>query len=429
MVGRVGRWLNHPIDATILDLFRSGLGLVLALAAARQVAYGWVDRLYLQPHYHFAWVSWAVVPSPAVLYALFGLMGATGLVLAASPFVGRWGARLYRPAVLLHLLAFGYVELLDKALYLNHYVLVTLLLLVLAVLPAPGRGARRWSLWLLRAQFALVWFWAGFCKLNSDWMVRGEPLASWLGARTDLPMVGTLFELHETALLMSWGGAAYDLTITGWLLWGRTRRAAAVVATVFHVVIWTLFPIGIFPWLMLLGVLLFFDHPTAAHPPDHEPVAGPPLGTVGVVAWVASVVVVASIPARFVFLPGPVLWTEAGYRFAWRVMLTEKTGHVSYTAIERGTDRRWVLRPTDELEPWQHEQMRTQPDMIAQYGRHLAEELAAQGHDVAIYADAWASLNGRKAQRLLRPDVDLTQPDAALWAQEWVVELEEPLRW
>ena len=424
MVGRVGRWLNHPIDATILDLFRSGLGLVLALAAARQVAYVWVDRLYLQPHYHFAWVSWAVVPSPAVLYALFGLMGATGLVLAASPFVGRWGARLYRPAVLLHLLAFGYVELLDKALYLNHYVLVTLLLVVLAVLPAPGQGMRRWGLWMLRAQFALVWFWAGFCKLNPDWLLRGEPLGSWLGARADLPVVGPLLALPATALLWSWGGALYDLSITGWLLWPRTRWAAAAVATAFHVVIWMLFPIGIFPWLMLLGVGLFF-----AGGPGPAPDPSPRLGRAGLTGWACALVVVGLVPARFAFLPGPVLWTEAGYRFAWRVMLTEKTGHVTYTAVDRHTGERWVLRPTAELEPWQHEQMRTQPDMIAQYGRHLADRLARQGHDVAIYADAWASMNGRRAQRLLRDDVDLTQPDAALWAQDWVVPLEDPLPW
>jgi hypothetical protein len=45
------------------------------------------------------------------------------------------------------------------------------------------------------------------------------------------------------------------------------------------------------------------------------------------------------------------------------------------------------------------------------------------GAEVAVYADAWASLNGRPAQRLLRPDVDLTQPEATLWAQGWVLPL------
>jgi hypothetical protein len=115
-------------------------------------------------------------------------------------------------------------------------------------------------------------------------------------------------------------------------------------------------------------------------------------------------------PGRFVALQGPVNWTEQGFFFAWRVMLIEKTGHVSYRLVERSTGREWRARPTDRLTEWQHEQMRTQPDHIVWYARHLADEWSDRGHDVAVYANSWAALNGRRSQRLVRPDLDLTQP-------------------
>ena len=72
---------------------------------------------------------------------------------------------------------------------------------------------------------------------------------------------------------MSWTGAIFDLTIIGWLMWRRTRMWAFLVAGVFHLLTWLLFPqIGVFPWLMLGGALIFF-------PPDWPK---------GLVVWVRT---------------------------------------------------------------------------------------------------------------------------------------------
>ena len=61
------------------------------------------------------------------------------------------------------------------------------------------------------------------------------------------------------AYAMSWAGAFFDLTIIGWLLWRRTRLWAFLAAAVFHLLTWLLFPqIGVFPWLMMGGALIFF---------------------------------------------------------------------------------------------------------------------------------------------------------------------------
>jgi len=63
--------LGESVDGASLHAFRIGLGLLWTFAAVRFVAYGWVEELYLAPSYHFAWVSWAVVPPATVLYGLF----------------------------------------------------------------------------------------------------------------------------------------------------------------------------------------------------------------------------------------------------------------------------------------------------------------------------------------------------------------------
>jgi hypothetical protein len=64
--------------------------------------------------------------------------------------------------------------------------------------------------------------------------------------------------------------------------------------------------------------------------------------------------------------------------------------------------------------------MATQPDMVLRYASWIAREERAIGRDVAIYADSWASLNGRQAQRLIDPDVDLTRVTDDLGPRVWV---------
>ncbi|MCA9566688.1 MAG: HTTM domain-containing protein [Myxococcales bacterium] len=399
------RWLAERIDAAHLTVFRVLFGLILAVAPVRFAAYGWIEALYLEPTFHFAWTRFAVVPSAPVLYAMHGLMALCGVAIAAG--------RLYRPALAVYLGCFTYLELLDKTLYLNHYVLVTILLVTLLVAPWRPEHTRaaRWVRELLRLELGLVWFWAGVCKLNPDWLLRGEPLHTWLRARMEIPVVGPWLALPETALVMSWAGAAFDLSIYALLLWPRTRVVGFVLLTGFHLITGLLFPIGVFPWVMIAGALLFLPDAAVARvsgrsalPP--EPGSMRPATAVVMAGWVA---LLALFPARHWLEPGWVNWNERGFRLAWRVLLIEKTGQVDFRVVDRETRRRWTVSPATELTVLQHKQMRTQPDMILDYAHHLADRNAREGRDVEVYAESWASLNGRRTQRLVRPDVDLAR--------------------
>lgn len=427
MTERLLQHLGAEVSARSLSLFRVLLGLVLVATPVRMVAYGWVDALYVEPSYHFAWVSWAQVPGAGVLTLLFGVLGLLGLGLTVG-----WRPRLMAA---LYLVVFVYIELLDATYYLNHYVLLTLLLAAVAASPsallgsvATWRGQSvpervpRWSVWLLRAIVGSVYLWAGVCKLQPDWLLRGEPLHTWLLARQDLPVVGPWLAEPVTAVVMSWGGALYDLTLPFLLLHPATRKVGLVLLVGFHVITGLLFPIGVFPWLMVGASVVFFEPGLGAA------VEGKPgrLSPGGLAILGGVVLMLVLVPARSVLYPGEVMWTEQGFRFAWRVLLIEKTGQVDFRVVDRTTGETWRVRPSDELTELQHKQMRTQPDLIVQYARHLADVHRLPGHDVAVYADSFASLNGRPAQRLVRADVDLVTLVPGRDPHEWITPLQDP---
>jgi vitamin K-dependent gamma-carboxylase len=140
--------------------------------------------------------------------------------------------------------------------------------LLLVFIPAHGRlsldavlrpGVRSdtlpaWGLWILRAQMAIVYFYAGIAKLNGDWF-RGQPMEMMLQRTT----LAARFSAHAAALGLSWGGVVFDLTIVPLLLWRRTRLAAFAAAVAFHLMNALLWPIDVFPWFAIAATTLFLE--------------------------------------------------------------------------------------------------------------------------------------------------------------------------
>ncbi|HMI90583.1 MAG TPA: HTTM domain-containing protein, partial [Polyangiales bacterium] len=289
-------------------------------------------------------------------------------------------------------------------------------------LPTVARAAP----FLLRAQLAVVYVFAGLAKLDGDWLLRGEPLRTWLQVHAELPVVGGLLQLPGTALALSWAGALFDLSIVAWLCLRRTRSLAYLAVIGFHAMTALLFPIGVFPWLMIGLTPVFFAHDwprrwlaralpvqvvrsastTVGTALDVRPLR--PLGALATLALGTYLLIQIALPLRHLAYPGAVDWNEEGFRFAWRVMLIEKTGHVTLRVLDHDSGEELVIDPSEELSARQNAQMAVQPLLVAAYARHIAERFTTQGRRVSVYADAWASLNGRPSQRLLDPDTDLT---------------------
>lgn len=435
---RVLAKLNRPTDVAALVAFRIALGLLVAVGAFRFLANGWVERFFVQPTFFFKYWGFAWVKAwPAWgMHLHFVLLAVLGLCVAAGLF--------YRLSVLLCFVAFTYLELIDVSGYLNHYYLLSLLLLLAGVMPlgsaysldvmrAPQRrmdSFPAWCTYILRLQVALVYFFAGFAKFNPDWLLHGQPLAIWLGSRSDMPFLGLVLRQPWTPLAMSWGGFLFDTTVWIWLLWRPTRAYAYLILIVFHVLVGRLFNIGMFPFIMTSAALVFFEpnwprrllrRPMNATP---VPVADRWRLRVGVPAGLLALFACFQLlfPLRFALYPGNVQWNEQGMRWSWRVMLREKNGAITYF-VELPNGRRRIVTPGRYLTDFQEREMSGQPDLVLQLAKHIAAEFEAAGHKgVKVFADTRVSLNGRRSQPLVDPTVDLVAIEDGLAVAPWILQ-------
>jgi hypothetical protein len=413
----VRNWLSEPVDGSSLRAFRVLFGVVMAIGVVRFWQRGWIESLFVTPemHFHYLGFEWLNPLPSAGMHAVFGVMFLASVLVAFG--------RLYRPAIITFVLAFTYVELCEKAAYLNHYYLVSCIAFLLALVPATSARVPRWSVLALRTQLALVYLYAGLAKLDADWLFQAQPLRMWLEARSDLPLVGGLLALPATAFVFAWAGALFDLSAPFLLQWRRTRNWFFGIVVVFHLTTALLFPsIGLFPWLMIALATIFLapEWPRRWLPelPRHRTRGlSRPLFALLATFLVVQLVV----PLRFLAYPGKPAWTDEGFRFAWRVMIVDKAGSVDFRVHERGTERSWSVSPREYLTPLQLQALGQSPDMILELARHIARDFRARGVDAEVYADAFVALNGRPSRRLIDPNVNLAERKDSLAHAEWVL--------
>jgi hypothetical protein len=401
-----------PRDPAPLAAFRIAFGALMAALAARYFLNGWIEEQFYRPTVFFPWpgLEW-IRPWPRPWMEVhFAALGVLGLFIAAG-FRTRLSAAAFGAG-------FTWVHLIDRANYLNHYYLISLLSGVLAVVPAGSRGpggirpVPAWALWLPRFLVCVVYFFAGLAKLQADWLFRAQPLRLWLAQQAELPLVGPLLQGVGIAFLFSWGGALFDLGIPFLLLARRSRPWALGTLAAFHAATAVLFPIGLFPWVMIAASLCFLP-PEWVRPRGGPPVAAltapPPARRRLVLALLGAFAAVQlAVPLRFLLHPGDVLWSEQGFRFSWRVMLVEKTALARFTAVDPDRGEAWEVPPESLLTPVQARQMRTQPDLIRAFARALRRAEEARGRRrVAVHADVRVSLNGASSRPLVDPRCDL----------------------
>ena len=430
-----------------LAVFRIGFGVMMLLSVLRFWYNGWIEKLYLEPTYffsyqHFEWVK----PLGNWTYAVFALVAISSIGIAL-------GYR-YRLSVALFFLSFTYVELMDKTTYLNHYYFVSLLALLLFFLPGAAQSsldARRrgpvpvpaWPVWALRLFVGVVYFYAGLAKLNSDWLLEAQPLAIWLPAKYSVPLLGDLLQERWVHYAFAWAGAAYDLAIPFLLLWRPTRVLAFVAVVVFHVLTRVLFPIGMFPYIMIVSALVFFEPLThiyilqaiSARPlvqgmrersRERLPrwlTTATPFVRAGTKLGIAALLIFHLVfPWRYLLHDNELFWTEEGYRFSWRVMLMEKAGYLNYEVVDPATGNSRTIDPAGYLTQLQYKQLSTQPDFILEFAHFLADQEAAQtGTRPAVFAESYVALNGRGSQRYVDPTIDLTTVTSSTPRSNWLL--------
>jgi vitamin K-dependent gamma-carboxylase len=412
---------QRPVDGASLAAFRVLFGGLMAVAVLRFALSGKIHEHFAVPTHFFSYwgLGWVKpLPEPAMV-ALYAAMAGLALCVAAGVAT--------RAAAALLGAAFAYAHLCDKTHYLNHYWLLVSVCVLLSFIPVNGRSSPAWTLWALRAQFALVYLYGGIAKLQPDWLLEAQPLRTWLAASGDVPLVGPYLGATWVAYAASWGGAIFDLGVVPALLWRPTRRFALAAVVGFHLATAALFDIGMFPLFMIAGATLFLDpdRPRRAfgRPAPAAGLARP--SRAAAVAVGAFLALHAVLPLRHLLYPGDVRWTEEGFRFAWQVMVMQKDGSVSLRVVEPATGRRWTVAPARYLTPYQARMAATQPDMILELAHVAAADFRARGvRDPEVRVDAFVSMNGRSRSRIIDPDVDLARESDGLAPKPWILPLE-----
>ncbi len=415
---RLNAWLFDRVSIAPIIVFRIVFGLLLLYSTYRTYEKGWIEELYIYPSYHFEFFTWLTPLDGNGMYYIFVLMGicSIGIVLGC----------LYRLNSLLFFLLFTYVELLDKAYYLNHYYLVSLLSFWMIWVPAhhwfsvdiklfpkiKSTTCFRWHVLIFKVQLSIVYFFAGLAKVNGDWLFRAQPMATWLPGKYQIPIIGSILHYKEVAFLFSWLGCLYDLSIWIFLWIKKTRGIAYLAVLVFHILTAILFPrIGMFPFIMITSTVIFFSD--SLHQKLIRIIGGAfprKYDCNTTVKWsnkhsvisnllIVYLLVQLFLPLRYLQFSGNLFWHERGYRFSWRVMLMEKNGYTSFIVRDPVKDIQREIDQSLFLTPFQKQQLRSQPDMMIQFGNYLGDRFKEQhGYSPEVFVKSRISLNARRSQ-------------------------------
>ena len=256
----------------------------------------------------------------------------------------------------------------------------------------------------------MIYVFAGIAKINSDWLFKAMPLKIWLQSKYDLPIIGeTLMQKDWFHYFMSWGGMVYDLTIPFLLLWKKTRLFGFLLVIFFHLFTGILFPIGMFPYIMIVSSIIFFDSDL------HKRVLNllPKLKFIKKTIKIIEIpkfeykrekstlilvlfffLIQLIVPFRYMLYPGELFWNEQGYRFSWRVMLIEKKGESVFRIYDKDNEKSFYVQNENFLTPLQEKQMSFQPDFILEYAHYLGNYYSIKGiKNIEVYVDSHVALN------------------------------------
>lgn len=396
--------LGSRVDAASLALFRICFGTVILGEAYRLLKtlpgdttrleyYFTGDVKWNFPFHGLEWVT--PLPEPWLSVTCWAL-GVAGLTLA-------WGL-FSRLSAAVIFVTWTYLLLLDECRFNNHYYLQSLFAFLLIWIPSGNcfsfdRGFREmlgrvdpdvsptvpfWSIFLLRAQLAIVYIYGGVAKLTVDWFNEAQPMrivlestAERWGDASAAGMPGVVYAFltwAPLAFFFAYAGVLFDFSIAFLLLIPRTRVLGLVFLIVFHGLNhWLLFAdIGLFPVMAVTSSLIFLapDWPRrffawlkhrTFKPPDVAwlitgaiivPVIGAALGwklksdrralpaeegqprpsvVVFVCLWLCLQTL---IPLRHYLIAGDVNWTEEGGRWSWRMKGVARRARSTHIVIE-----------------------------------------------------------------------------------------------
>ena len=426
----------------------------------RFILKGWINDFYVTPKYYFTYYGfdWVKPLEENSMYILFGILLLSSLLIAFGLF--------YRISIVLFFIVFTYIELIDKTNYLNHYYFISLMSFILIFLPLNRHFSLdvyfqicknktkvpSWTINFIKSQIAFVYIFAGISKLNYDWLIEAQPLINWLKHQSDFPIIGSLLLNDITAYLFSWGGAIFDLFIVFILISKRWRIYGYILVVIFHIMTSLMFPIGVFPLVMIGSTLIFFSENFHIKIISFISIFTLKLNNLETentynlkssfkpfykLLFVSFFILQLVLPLRYLLYPGKLFWTEQGYRFSWRVMLIEKAGYAQFYIHEPIKDRKMLVENRNYLTPQQEKMMATQPDMILQFAHHISKtfkdsiinerngEIINLGKSPKVTADIKVSLFNKGSRSFIDNRINLTDEKRGFSNKSWILTYED----
>ena len=426
---QIREFLSKPIDISSIIYFRIVFGLVMTVWSLVLIMDGDPYTLFTHDPYHFSyWGFWWLKPlsgdGMAIVYYL---------MLLASVFI-TIGYK-YRLAICTLFLGKLYVFLLVPADFGNRPYFILLLTIILIAIPAHGAlsvDAHRnkklrsdttpaWHLYLLRFQMAAVFFWAGIAKYNADWLS---------GYVIHLDLVSSPYSfLHWLVTtpidssVIAWAIFLFQLLITPFLLWKKTRIFAALAAAIFVSSLWALYNLGAFPWLVLFIVLLFFDpswprqvlNKLRALNEPHAKLPKPSKQKLISNGALVFILIYASVqlflPLRQFIYPGNANWSTEGSNFSWKMFSKHKffAADPRITVYDRTSGQTYQVHIPDYVDTKSKNiEFLWQPRLLEQFAHMVAKDYYANGFtDIEVNAIIVISLNEHRPIPLLDPTYNL----------------------
>ncbi|XP_011294794.3 vitamin K-dependent gamma-carboxylase [Musca domestica] len=261
--GNFRKWLQRPVDAATLGVFRMFYGAAMLIDMAEERGGGNLDVRFGEPlHCHFPLFDSIQVFSFPIMGCIYLCMwlGAIGIML---------GYR-FRLSCLAFVIPYWYIFLLDKPAWNNHsylFGLVGILLLFSQanrycsldkyLNPAMPSTVPYWNYFLIKFQFFLLYMYAGMKKLTAEWL-SGYAMSSLSRHWVLSPFRWILSEDLADLLIVHWFTAIFDFSIAFFMTCSKTRLLATPFMVSFHLMNSRLFVIGMFPWVCLAQVPMFF---------------------------------------------------------------------------------------------------------------------------------------------------------------------------
>lgn len=449
LLANLYKQLYSSMDIAGIAFLRIYFGVIIMTEAIRYTSLIRIVSKYTKQDFYFKfhYFEWVKPISTEGMQIVFIIYAISGLLISLG--------LCYRLAVLTASLCISYIFLVDATNYLNHFYLVIIFSFMMFFIPAhkswsvyawlnPQKASQTiggWAYFMLRAEFAIVYFYAAIAKMNVDW-INGMPLYDWIGGKASSGDMDSFLSWPISIYFFTYGGLLYDLIIAPMLIYQRTRALAFCLSLSFHLTNYYLFNIGIFPWFMIGATTIFFaadwprnllhfffPHQFSLISPKHTwPHKLNIAQKCGLLAIVLHLSFQAFFPLRHFIYPGYVGWDEAGHNFAWHMKLRSKQGSTKFTVKDPDSGKTVIIDNSRYLTERQEAKMAGRPYLILQFAHFLRDLYTAEGEKPAeVYVESRVRLNGRKPQRLVDPTINLAQMEAKEIPDAFVFPLRQPV--